>query len=350
MDDSNNNLVQWAGFITRAPIYPYLELVHIVSRFMQVRAHLGPSLVVSRRQPFACWLVCMASIFGAPMLALTLINEPPVGALQASQHVMLASISWYLIFYTPLDLFHRCVAWAPCRLALALANELHRCKRIHESIVHTSKIYPTSYFVIVLVAYVRANTWPSLSPLLAKTLGLPVPTALSMSIHEPEALVAPKISLLAALVFLIERRTTWLSPAPHSLVFTCTALVMIYVRLTLALGVTGSPLASLEQMLRSLVFGGFVDALANTIWYTQSNNNHANARYMSRSSNVSFVSSSNVKMCAGFVAPLTARRLSPSSNMQASSCDLVATTSIQSSAQSHTLRSQIASEFSKKFY
>lgn len=61
----------------------------------------------------------------------------------------------YLIFYCPLNLFYKCVAFLPVKLVLVALKEVVRTRKIAAGVHHAHHAYHHGYFIMVIVGYVK---------------------------------------------------------------------------------------------------------------------------------------------------------------------------------------------------
>lgn len=61
----------------------------------------------------------------------------------------------YLIFYCPLNLFYKCVAFLPVKLVLVALKEVVRTRKIAAGVHHAFHAYHHGFFIMVIVGYVK---------------------------------------------------------------------------------------------------------------------------------------------------------------------------------------------------
>lgn len=99
----------------------------------------------------------MCSIFSGQLLAGFLLGEPVVGAFKNSHDVFLATLVWYLIFYSPFDVCYKVSKFTPCKVVFAAMKEVIRCKKVHDGVAHAAKVYPNGYLIMAIVGTVKGN-------------------------------------------------------------------------------------------------------------------------------------------------------------------------------------------------
>lgn len=63
----------------------------------------------------------------------------------------------YLIFYCPLNLFYKCVAFLPIKLVLVALKEVVRTRKIAAGVHHAHHAYHHGFFIMVIVGYVKGT-------------------------------------------------------------------------------------------------------------------------------------------------------------------------------------------------
>lgn len=63
----------------------------------------------------------------------------------------------YLIFYCPLNLFYKCVAFLPVKLVLVALKEVVRTRKIAAGVHHAHHAYHHGFFIMVIVGYVKGQ-------------------------------------------------------------------------------------------------------------------------------------------------------------------------------------------------
>lgn len=61
----------------------------------------------------------------------------------------------YLIFYCPLNLFYKCVAFLPVKLVLVALKEVVRTRKIAAGVHHAYHAYHHGFFIMIIVGYVK---------------------------------------------------------------------------------------------------------------------------------------------------------------------------------------------------
>lgn len=260
------DLIELANNVLKLEMFPYFEITHAIYCCMNIKSDFGHGInekgavIFSRKHPLACWISCMFSAFSGTILANFLLNEPIVGAFKNTQQVLLTTAVWYLMFYSPFDVFYKLCNFLPAKIIISCMKEINRCHKIHSGVMHASKIYPSSYFIIVLIGTVKGNGSGFLKVLERMLRGIWQPGAIEFI----QPTFATKASIAASVLFIIDRKTDLIS-APHSLVYFGVVIFLVYFKLSsILLGIT-DPFRPFENLLCAIFFGGVWDALERTI-------------------------------------------------------------------------------------
>lgn len=252
-------VIEIANRVLKLEMFPYFDATHYILCCMAVRSEKN-SLIFSRKHPLACWLSCMFSIFAGSILANFLLNEPIVGAFKDTQQVLFASAVWYLVFYSPFDITYILCNFLPFKLVMSCMKEVNRCYKIHHGVMHASKIYPSSYFIIILIGTVKGNGSGFLKVMEKMIRGIWQPS----SIEFIQPTFATKASIAASILFIIDKKTDLIS-APHALVYFGVVIFLVYFKLSSLLLGINDPFGPFENLFCAIFFGGIWDALEQTL-------------------------------------------------------------------------------------
>lgn len=271
------DVIEIANKVLKLEMFPYFEISHVIICCMHIKSDFGQginekgALLFSRKHPLACWLSCMFSTFSGTILANFFLNEPVVGAFKDTQQVILATCVWYLLFYSPFDLVYKICNFLPVKLVISCMKEVGRCHKIHHGVMHASKIYPSSYFIIVLIGTVKGNGSGLLKVMERMLRGIWQPGAIEFI----QPTFATKASIAASILFIIDKKTDFIS-APHALVYFGVVIFMVYFKLSSVLLGINDPFGPFENLFCAIFFGGIWDALEQAIT-TSAQNSRTNS-------------------------------------------------------------------------
>lgn len=163
-------------------LYPLFDMCHYLLTALQVREDIQQyqtgsflfrlfhfefvffSFVVSnnftRRHPLSCWLSTMLVCFSGSILSNFFLGESPIKDFYHHQHLLLASLCWYAVFYSPFDLIARLLRFIPIRLVIGIAKEIQRTRKVYEGVQTTLALYPDGYLIVVFIGAIKGSTLP----------------------------------------------------------------------------------------------------------------------------------------------------------------------------------------------
>jgi hypothetical protein len=95
--------------------------------------------------------------FSGSLLSNFLLGQSPIKDFVHHQHLLLATICWYLVFYSPLDSVTRLLRFTPIRMLVGVAKEIQRTKKIFDGVHSTLAIYPDGYVIVVLIGAIKGR-------------------------------------------------------------------------------------------------------------------------------------------------------------------------------------------------
>ena len=123
------------------PIFPVLWTAHCVLQCFSLRATLngnkGNALNFARQNPLSCFLLTIFYTFPGGILGCLLSSEPPLAVLANTNQVLVMTLSWYLVFYCPRDLFEKFISGCFLRTPLCMMQDF---QRLHLVIIGISKV------------------------------------------------------------------------------------------------------------------------------------------------------------------------------------------------------------------
>ncbi|KAJ8408349.1 hypothetical protein AAFF_G00257630 [Aldrovandia affinis] len=243
------NLGEIAQYFSKMAMFPVFDVAYYIVSILYLKYEPG-SVEVSRRSPVASWICAMLYCFGSYILADIMLGECPLDYFHNNSHILLATAVWYLVFYCPLNLFYKCVAFLPVKLVLVGMKEVVRTRKIAAGVHHAHHAYHHGWFIMVITGYVKGSGVALMSNFEQLLRGVWRPESneiLNMSFPT-------KASLYGALLFTLQE-THWL-PISKSLLICLFTLFMVTSKVTMtARHSHSSPFALVESWVCHVLFG-----------------------------------------------------------------------------------------------
>ncbi|NXU58324.1 TM38B protein, partial [Turnix velox] len=205
---------------------------------------------VSAQSPIASWFSAMLCCFGGSVLSSLMLAEPPIAFMSRNINILLASSVWYLMFYSPRDIFYRCFAFLPLRLLVTGMKEVTRTWKITAGIAHAESHFKDAWLVMVVVGWARGAGGSLISNFEQLVRGVWKPESnelLKMS-------YSVEVTLIGSVLFTLQNRQ-YLPIERHNLVFLYTVFIVVTKVTMMLTRSTTSPFAPIEAALGYMFFG-----------------------------------------------------------------------------------------------
>ncbi|CAG9795670.1 unnamed protein product [Diatraea saccharalis] len=250
-----------ANQVIKLKMFPYFDIAHSLLCALAVREDLGAGAqAFSRKHPLSCWLSTMLVIFAGGMVANGLLGEPILAPLKNTPQLVIGTVTWYIVFYTPFDVGYKVAKFLPVKVVAAAMKEIYRAKKVYDGVSHAAKLYPNAYVIMIIVGTLKGNG-AGFSKLLERLIrGAWTPTA--METMQPSFYT--KASLVASVIFVLDKKTDLIS-APHALVYFGIVIFFVYFKLSSILLGIHDPFVPFENLFCALFMGGIWDSLAKLL-------------------------------------------------------------------------------------
>ncbi|CAF0876782.1 unnamed protein product [Adineta steineri] len=242
-------------------MYPLFDMCHYLLTAIHVRDDIQQYPTVTqnfiRRHPLSCWLSTMLLCFSGSILSNFLLGENLIKDFIHHQHLLLATICWYFVFYSPFDIINRLLRFIPIRIVIGVGKEIQRTKKIYDGVHSTLRLYPDAYLIVILIGAIKGCGGSIMSSIDRFIRGLWLPTQ-----HEflfPS--FATKACFLSSLVFLLSHIE--LLKFEHELIYLCVASMFIYVRIITSFFKQYDPLLPFENLSCGLLFNSWTDLISD---------------------------------------------------------------------------------------
>jgi len=229
---------------------PVFDICHFILAALAVRKEVG--LPFSRSNPLATWLATMTASFAGSMIANPLLGKPILAALSNEYNVMLSTLVWWAIFYSPGDLVYSLVNNQALYIPICVIKEIYRAKKTLGGIKDASAKFPDQELLMVMIGLIKGNGSGFMKPFTRLVCGTWQPgktELLSMSTTSKECLVAALLMVADQAGYI----PSILSGDPLYVVIIITFLI---VKLSGLLADPVDPFIPLETSVATLAFGG----------------------------------------------------------------------------------------------
>lgn len=250
-----------ASRVQRLKMYPYFDIAHYTLMCMAVRDDLATGATLfSRKHPLSCWLSCMLMCFAGSFVANFLMGESVIIPFKRHDDILLATIVWYMVFYSPFDLVQKLVKFLPIKVVVSVMKEVQRAYKVHHGVLHAAKLHPNAYIVMVVIGTVKGAGSGIIKTFEQLVRGVWQPTG--NEILRPSFYT--KSCLIASIIFVVEKKTDFIQ-APHELVYLAVVGFFVYFKLSSLLLGVNDPFLPFENLFCAVFMGGIWDALSRAI-------------------------------------------------------------------------------------
>ncbi|CAF3365894.1 unnamed protein product [Rotaria socialis] len=258
----NKELLIYIGSqLSQIRLYPLFDICHYLLIAIQVRDDIQQCQTATqnftRRHPLSCWLSTVLLCFSGSILTNFLLAESPLKDFIHHQHLLLATVCWYTVFYFPFDFINYLLRFLPIRLVIGIGKEIRRTKTIYDGVRLTLSLYPDSYIIVILIGAIRGCGETIMSSIDRLIRGVWLPAQ-----HEflfPS--FATKACFLSSLIFLLYRIE--LLRFQHELIYLCVASIFIYVRIITSFFKQYDPFMPFENLSSGLLFNSWIDIISD---------------------------------------------------------------------------------------
>ncbi|KAL7070675.1 hypothetical protein ACQ4LE_009779 [Meloidogyne hapla] len=255
----------------RLKMYPYFDAAHYILMVLAVRDDLGPNCTAfSRRHPLSCWLSSMVVCFAGSFLANFLLGEPVIAVFKKQEDILLATLIWYLVFYSPFDLVYKLAKFMPIKIILSVMKECQRVFKINHGVLYAIKLYPNAHLIHILIGTAKGAGSGIIRIFEQLIRGVWAPT--HSEILRPS--FTTKACVIASVLLTFEKSGIFVS-LPHEISYLGLLLFFVYFKLSALLLNVADPLLPFENLFCAVFMGGIWDALTRAIVASQERRNVA---------------------------------------------------------------------------
>lgn len=254
-------LLDAASRVQRLKMFPYFDIAHYVLMTISVRDDLASGAALfSRKHPLSCWLSSIMMCFAGSFLANFLLGEPVIAPFKRTDDIIMATIVWYLVFYSPFDIVYKLSKLLPIKVILCVLKEFQRAYKVAHGVAHAAKLYPNSLLIHIIVGTAKGAGAGIVRTFEQLVRGVWMPA--HNELLRPT--FATKACVLASIVFALNKQAYYIS-TPHDVVYLCVIGFFVYFKLSAVLLNVQDPFAPFENLFCAVFMGGIWDAMSRAV-------------------------------------------------------------------------------------
>jgi len=189
---------------------------------------------------------------------LNLQGKPILGAISNEYNVILATLIWWGVFYSPGDIIYSLSKNQILYVPICVIKEIYRAKKTLGGINDAAKVFPDQELLMVMIGLIKGNGSGFMKPVTRLIVGVWKPESselLKMSVTSKECLVA-------ALLLVADKQGCLPGVLAGDLVYLIIVSVFVSVKLSSVLAEPIDPFVPLENTAATVAFGGLWDSPA----------------------------------------------------------------------------------------
>lgn len=137
---------------------PWFDLCHFVLCVLAVRKEAGRSFAWTN--PFSAWLSCIVASFAGSIVCNPLLGKPILHAIKDENMVILVTLVYLAIFFSPKDIVYETVKLIPVYAVICTLKEILRAKKVYKGLAEGKEAMPANgslLFIPVIIAVLKGN-------------------------------------------------------------------------------------------------------------------------------------------------------------------------------------------------
>ena len=140
------------------PVFPYLWIPHCIMMSLVARQMYEPSARdYARAHPLSCILRSFFYTYPGGILSSLLLSEPPLALLTNLPALTTMLFAWYLVYFSPHDIFARCILYTRITLPFSMAQDFLRLHLCLGGVAQIAKLYPDAFIYMVVFAVCKSS-------------------------------------------------------------------------------------------------------------------------------------------------------------------------------------------------
>jgi len=247
-------LFQLGRYVMEVDMFPVILVGHFCLACLLIREDCQDLGTKFRQDhPFAMWLCTIITSLSGMFVWNFLFGSPLVEAAKDNTLIIIVTVLWYLVNYSPSDVVYKILTFRPVILLNSILQECLRVRFIYLGIQQTANKYPGAILIILLSAVINGNGYGLIRAVENLIRGKWAPTSnevLQVSYFSKSGLYAGFLFYLHHLKVL---------NAPIELLYLGVFLTFVTFRVLITFGLVEDPLLPIESPFYSLLFGSSSD-------------------------------------------------------------------------------------------
>ena len=153
----NIQIVQ--DFLIKFPPFPYLWVPHCIMMSFVLRQNYGSEAQeYAKSNPLSCFIRGILYTYPGGILSSFLLGEPPIAFILTNMPAFITFVtSWYLVFFTPKDLFTKFLIKTRLTFIFSMTQDFQRLLLCLNGVHIVSQTYPKAFIYMVFMGRNRKN-------------------------------------------------------------------------------------------------------------------------------------------------------------------------------------------------
>ena len=148
----------FAQWTLNYPAFPSLWAPHCILMSVSLRSSFGESWRrFSRQHPLSCFLLAILYTFPGGIISACLLGEPVLFFLLNTPFVATMVTSWYLVFYSPGDIFFRLMAMLRLRIPMSAMQDFLRLHLVLSGVNEILLKHPSAILYPIVFAICKSS-------------------------------------------------------------------------------------------------------------------------------------------------------------------------------------------------
>lgn len=145
-------------FLMNVPMFPYLWAPHCIMMSLAARQVYGDNaLDYAKSNPLSCFIRSLLYTYPGGILSSFLMAEPPFAFLTALPPLLTMIISWYLIFFSPKDMFAQMILKSKLTLPMSMAQDFQRLHLCLIGVTSVAVSHPKAFIYMAFIGVCKSS-------------------------------------------------------------------------------------------------------------------------------------------------------------------------------------------------